>query len=225
MESFDVTWERVHRNQDWGKYPSEEVIRFVARNFYSKDRNTVKLLDAGCGSGSITWYLAREGFRVFAFDGSKTAIMKAANRLKQENLTANIVVGDAINLNYGEKFFDGIIDSAMICANTVKNIEKILKEFHRMLKDNGKIFSTGLFKVGMTGYGSGKKIEEHTYQDIEIGNLADIGTVHFFDEDQIRTLWVEAGFMNIRIDSLERTDLGGVNKVSYYMVEAEKQMK
>jgi len=77
----------------------------------------------------------------------------------------------------------------------------------------------------MTGYGSGKKIEEHTYQDIEIGNLADIGTVHFFDEDQIRTLWVEAGFMNIRIDSLERTDLGGVNKVSYYMVEAEKQMK
>ena len=222
MESFDATWERVHRNRDWGKYPSEEVIRFVARNFYSRNRSTVKLMDAGCGTGAVTWFLAREGFDVFAFDGSETAVMKAERRLRSEELKATLMVGDAINLEYEDLFFDGVIDSGMICANTVENIKKILRECHRVLKVGGKIFSNSLFKVGITGYGSGKKLEEHTYQNIEVGNLANIGTIHFFDEEQIRTLWTEAGFSKIEIDSLERTDLGGVNKVSYFMVEAEK---
>ena len=222
MKSFDATWEKVHIAQEWGKYPSEEVIRFVARNFYSKVRNQVRILDAGCGQGSVTWYLSREGFDVFAFDGSQTAIAKAKERLDKEGLKANFFVGDALNFEYDNAYFDGIIDSAMICANRTAHIKVILKECFRVLKRGGKIFSTGLFKIGMTGYGCGKKIEEHTYKDIDKGNLAGIGTVHFFDEEQIKALWTEAGFDDIKIDSLERTDRGGNTTVSYFMVEAQK---
>lgn len=222
MNSFDATWEQIHKNQEWGKYPSEEVIRFVARNFYSRKRNEVRILDAGCGGGAVTWFLAREGFNVSAFDGSASAIMKAEKRLQSEDLKATLVVGDAIKLAYDDLFFDGIIDSAMICANTVENIRKILKECYRVLKVDGKMFSTGLFKRDMTGYGRGKKVEENTFQNIEEGNLAGRGTVHFFDEEEVQKLWTEAGFSNIKIDSLNRTDGGGVNKVSFYFMEAGK---
>jgi len=222
MGSFDKIWEQIHREQDWGKYPSEEVVRFVARNYYRKDRAAIRMLDAGCGTGAISWYMAREGFDVYAFDGSQTAIKKAEQRIKDEGLQAKLTVGDALNMGYDSDFFDGVIDSAMIYANTVANIKAILKECQRVLKKQGKLFSTGLFKVGMTGYGSGEKLEGDTFRELTEGSLAHRGTVHFFDEQQIYDFWSEAGFKNLKIDSLARTDRGGTQKTRYYMVEAEK---
>ena len=80
--SFDNKWEELHSTMEWGSYPSEEIIRFVARNFYKKNREEVKLLDVGCGAGSVIWYLCREGFKPYGFDGSPSAIEKARQRLQ-----------------------------------------------------------------------------------------------------------------------------------------------
>jgi len=33
--AWDPIWERVFSSQAWGKYPGEDLIRFVARNFYA----------------------------------------------------------------------------------------------------------------------------------------------------------------------------------------------
>ena len=87
---MDKIWEEIHGNQPWGKYPQEYVIRFVARNYYNRDRKSVKILDFGCGQGANTWYLAREGFDTYAFDGSENAVLKCSERLKNEGLTADI---------------------------------------------------------------------------------------------------------------------------------------
>ena len=52
MKSFDNEWEKIHSTQEWGQYPSESVIRFVARNYYRvPDRKQLKFLDFGCGGG------------------------------------------------------------------------------------------------------------------------------------------------------------------------------
>ncbi len=222
MDSFDPAWEEIFQNQEWGRYPGEEVIRFVARNFYKGDRARIKLLDLGCGTGAVTWYMAREGFTVYAFDGSETAVRKARERMREEGLHARICVSDAADMPYSDHFFDGLVDSAMINGNTVQNIKKILQECLRVLKPGGKFFSTGLFKAGMTGYGTGERLEENTYREITAGNLAHRGTVHFFGEQEIQALWSEAGFRNIVIDSIDRTEQGGQNRISYYLAEAEK---
>lgn len=222
MKVFDEMWEQIHQEQEWGKYPGEEVIRFVARNYYGTERSATKLLEAGCGTGAVTWFMAREGFAVSAFDGSKTAVGKARARLKEEGLDADVLVGDAAAMPYPSDSFHGIVDSAMICANKVEAIRTILRECFRVLKPGGKLFSTGLFKIGMTGYGTGEKLEEHTYREITEGALAHRGTVHFFSKDEIVELWSEAGFKNLKIDSLDRTDRGGSVEIGYYMVESEK---
>ncbi|EAI4546039.1 SAM-dependent methyltransferase, partial [Campylobacter jejuni] len=32
-------WENIFSQKEWGKYPSENLIRFIAKNFYNvKDR-------------------------------------------------------------------------------------------------------------------------------------------------------------------------------------------
>ena len=60
---WNKVWEKVFRENEWGKYPSESLIRFVARNFYkADDRFAVKILEVGCGTGANLWYMLREGF-------------------------------------------------------------------------------------------------------------------------------------------------------------------
>lgn len=83
MKSFSEEWEKIHSTQEWGRYPSETVIRFIARNYYKTEREKIKILDFGCGAGAHTWYLAREGFDVYAFDGSKVQWMRQKNIWKQ----------------------------------------------------------------------------------------------------------------------------------------------
>jgi len=45
---WDKTWDNVFLKKEWGKYPPEELIRFIARNFYEvKNRKKVRILDMG----------------------------------------------------------------------------------------------------------------------------------------------------------------------------------
>jgi ubiquinone/menaquinone biosynthesis C-methylase UbiE len=222
MKSFDDKWEQIHKEQDWGRYPSEEVIRFVARNYYNRSRAEVKMLDIGCGAGAITWYLAKEGFNAYGFDGSFTAIEKAKDRMRGEGVNAELIVCDATNLIYEDNYFDGVIDSAVIYANRLEHIYAILNECYRVLKNGGLHFSTLLINSNTTGYGTGEKLEANTFRNCTEGCAANKGTVHFFSEKEIIEIWTQIGFKNIKIDYVERTDKGGVEKLSYFMVEAEK---
>jgi 2-polyprenyl-3-methyl-5-hydroxy-6-metoxy-1,4-benzoquinol methylase len=110
MKSWDNTWENVFSNQSWGKYPAESLIRFIARNFYNKDRSNTRILEVGCGPGANIWYLSRENFNVFGIDGSKTAIQLAQKMLDNEKLKATLIEDDIINLPFEKNYFDGIID-------------------------------------------------------------------------------------------------------------------
>src|SRR5215467_12346173 len=99
-QSWDAEWERIFRSREWGRYPAEHVVRFVARRFYAApDRSKVRLLDLGCGAGGAsTWYFAREGFDVSAIDGSETAVAKTRRRLGAEGFFADVRTGDVIHL-------------------------------------------------------------------------------------------------------------------------------
>lgn len=219
MKSFDTTWETIHASQEWGQYPSEHVIRFVARNYYSKAREDVKILDFCCGAGSNTWYLAREGFDVYAFDGSQSAINKVRTKLLKENLNADLRVLDACETDYPKEFFDCVIDNVSIYANKYAGIEKMYSEIYQMLKWGGRIF-TSVFSKNTTGYGMGDEIEKDTFVNIPCGNLSGRGTVHFFSEDEIKTLLAGIGFKKLEADIASYTDKGNV--VEEILVRAEK---
>lgn len=219
MKSFDESWEEIHATQEWGKYPSEPVIRFIARNYYKKDRSSVRILDFGCGGGAHTWYLAKEGFDTFAFDGSHSAVEKTKKRLVEDGLKADLRVRDALELDYETEIFDCVLDNAVVYANTSKNIQIMYREIYQLLKPGGKLFSVS-FSTGTTGFDSGDRIEKNTFCKIEKGCLSGRGTAHFFDKTEIDAILKQAGFQSVVLDMLRYTDCGCI--VEQFLVQAEK---
>lgn len=220
MKSFSEEWEKIHSEQEWGRYPSETVIRFVARNYYKSRRNEIKILDFGCGAGANTWYLAREGFDVYAFDGSQSAVLKAEKYLQEEGYSSvHFDVMDGATITYEDNFFDCVIDNVCIYANTSECIEKMYEQVYRVLKKGGRVF-TSCFGVGTTGYDTGTCLEEGTYKNIECGVLSGRAIAHFFKKDEFRNVLEKAGFCNVYIDEMRYTDNGV--EVEMLIAKAEK---
>lgn len=219
-QSFNDVWEEIHRECEWGKYPSESVVRFIARNYYKKVRNEIRILDFGCGGGAHTWFLAREGFEVYAFDGSEIAVKKTENYLKKEgNPITHLTVMDGIDLKYDKDFFDCVVDNVTIYSNLYENICKMYEETFRVLKKGGKLYSV-CFGSETEGYGTGERIEGGTYENVEKGVLSGRGMVHFFSKREFEETITRAGYKRIQIDTMCYTDNG--TKVEMFMAQAEK---
>jgi len=200
--SWDSTWENIYRSREWGRYPPEELVRFVARNFYSAvERSKVKFLDLGCGTGSAAWFIAREGFAVYGIDGSETAIKIAKERFAKEGLHGDFRAGDIVNLDYPDNFFDCIVDISAIQHNKPENIKIILQECLRVLKPNGNMFSMML--------GSKSKFD-----------MLKNGYTHLSTKKEIESFF--SIFGEAVIDVSERTDKD--NFFSHFVVQARKLM-
>ncbi|CAG0980626.1 demethylmenaquinone methyltransferase / 2-methoxy-6-polyprenyl-1,4-benzoquinol methylase [Rhodocyclaceae bacterium] len=189
--SWDPVWEKIFREQAWGKYPGEELIRFVARNFYAApDRSAVRILEVGCGPGANLWFLAREGFAFAGIDGSSTAIAKAEKRLDDEcpgwRSFGELRVGDMGNLPFGDAEFDAVIDNEAVCCNPWDASKAIYAEMARVTKPAGRIFSR-TFADGTWGEGTGKSAGHHAWF-CEDGPMAGKGFTRFTTLDEIPVL-------------------------------------
>lgn len=58
MNTHDA-WEKIYQNREWGSYPTEHVIRFVARNYYAAQREKIRILDFGCGGSAYMVFSQR----------------------------------------------------------------------------------------------------------------------------------------------------------------------
>lgn len=216
-------WEEIFKSQEWGKYPNEELIRFVARNFYkAKDRKTIKILEVGCGPGANLWYLAREGFCVYGMDGSITAIKKAKNRLNDEvkDWCVDLIVRDIVNIPFDEQFFDAVVDVECLYCNSIENLDKILNEINRVLKPKGMFFSL-TFAKGCWGDETGEKVGYNAYYVSE-GPMKGQGYTRMTSREDIKNIYEK----NFKIISLYQTircfpDID--KKIKEWVIECQKK--
>ena len=212
-------WDKIFEENEWGRYPPEELVRFVARNFYNvPDRRAVRALEVGSGTGANLWYLAREGFDVTGIDGSTAGAKRAIKRLADEGLEADVKVGDIMSLPFEDNMFDCVIDNECIYANSYKDSKKIMDEIFRVLKPNGKFYSR-TFATGTYGDGNGRRLEgeKNTYLEIYSGALRKgYGTIRFTDKDEIRDLYGK--FVIESIDYVIRSVKGGAHEIKEWII-------
>lgn len=218
-------WEDIFASRPWGKYPPEELIRFVARNFGAvDDRASVRALEVGCGPGPNVWYLVREGYSVAGIDGSTSAIRTAMERLQTENLRTepphvDLRVGNFVSLPWPDESFDLAVDIEALYANRMSDISAAVSEIRRCLKPGGLFFGK-MFGNQTTGSDSGAKIEPGTRAHPVTGPCAGNEIAHFFSQEDILRLF--NGFSALDVDHSVRTDQNGVIRTFEWLVTARK---
>ncbi|MBQ26673.1 MAG: methyltransferase type 11 [Nitrospiraceae bacterium] len=218
-------WEKMFASRPWGRYPPEELIRFVSRTFGEvPDRDAISFLEVGCGPGANIWYLSREGYRVAGIDGSQTAISQARHRLQSEMLlhdapAVDLQQGDFTSLPWADGIFDAVVDIEAVYANEMSVIVSCIAEIHRVLKRGGVFFGK-MFGIQTAGHGTGRMIEENTYVDPSVGPCAGFGISHFFSEDELQKLF--SNFSRLSFDWVHRTDHGRTVEVFEWLLTATK---
>lgn len=221
--AWDCVWEQVFQEQEWGEYPSEDLIRFVSRNFYQKAvRKEVRLLEVGCGPGANLWYMARKGFTIYGIDGSDTAIGRASLRLDREcpSWSGKLIVGDICNLPFDNEYFDGVIDNEAIYCNSFAISQKIYGEMARVVKQGGKLFSR-TFATGCWGDGTGENMGHRAYRVSE-GPLLNKGYARFTDKEEIPLL-ISAKYCIDEMELLTRTSNNQQQEIREWIITATKK--
>jgi len=220
--AFDQNWEQIFKSQNWGKYPSEDIIRYVATRFKNtEDRGKIRILDLGCGGGAHTWFLAREGFDTFGIDGSESGIKQAKALLDRDGLTANLTVGDFTHLDYPEEYFDAIIDSSAIQHNAMLDIQNIHRQIMALLKPGGS-FCGIMINTLTSGWQDAEKLEENTYTNFKSGPIQKDLLVHFFTEVEVSELMSE--YKEINMERIIRTVNNGKDQYGHFVITGRKPL-
>jgi len=219
--TWDPVWEEVFRSREWGRYPQEEVVRFVARAFYRvPDRSRVRILEIGCGPGSgASWFVAREGFRLAGIDGSATAIEKARRRFEQEGLAGEFVQGDIAALPWPDATFDAVLDVVCLACNDESDTRAILREVRRVLVPGGLHFSITP-KAGCWGDADGPRLDATTLAEVREGPFADLGRTRFATAQSLAGLYAE--FRDLELEYTVRSAEQGTREVTHWLVTCRK---
>ncbi|MCB2310031.1 class I SAM-dependent methyltransferase [Clostridium tagluense] len=216
-------WEVLHSQSRFRpKYPSEQVVQFVFRNF-KRDGNT-KILDLGCGAGRHVYFMAMENIDTYGVDISREGITNTEKTLKHAGLKARLTVGSVDVISFEDNYFDGILCYGVLYYCKKNEIEKAIDEIYRVLKIGGK----GLLLVRNKNdyrFGDGKEIEKNTFiiQEENSNNSAfnENGmTMHLFERDELIKLFRK--FKNVSIDEIIETYENGKLCDSNFKVIFEK---
>lgn len=154
-DSFDTRKKNLTKNQnEWDLYwiakekTSGHIYDFIADfyrkfiikgalNYFIKKHFTVnaKVLHAGCGSGQVDTDIAKF-IKIVALDSSREALKLYKQNIKKYYQTT---YGDIRALPLTDNSFDGIYNLGVLEHFNKNEINKILKEFYRVLKPGGKI--------------------------------------------------------------------------------------
>jgi len=145
-DNYNQHWNEKFSARPWGRYPPEDLVRFMGRNFKSAQKDLIKVLEVGCGPGANIWFLNREGFSVSGIDVSPVAIEIARERVYSENRDIgsrepDLRVGNFKLLPWSDNYFDVAIDIFALYANTREVISEALDEIARVLKPGALFYS------------------------------------------------------------------------------------
>jgi len=201
----DPVWEKIFSLKNWGKYPPEEVIRFImyTKNYFR--RKKLLCLDIGCGIGACTWFIAKEIGRVLAMDGSKSALHNLKNEIKEFNIdleNIELVHGNILfPKNYLKDSFDILVDNYSLYCNSTVNIREAYLQYYDLLNKGG-LFITNCFGKKTTGFNTGIKINNNTFKNLREGVLKNRGISTFWDREELNNMFREIGYQIVNIENI-----------------------
>ncbi|MCU0983578.1 MAG: methyltransferase domain-containing protein [Acetobacteraceae bacterium] len=140
-------YDESYRSAGFGaqrRYPNEELLRFLAREFGSVPhaaRSGLSILEVGCGSGANLWMIAREGFSAHGLDLSAEGLALCREMLAGWGVTASLRQGDMTALPYGDASMHALVDAFSAYCLDEAGFGRFLDEVARVLAPGGRFFT------------------------------------------------------------------------------------
>lgn len=223
-------WRKLHSEKRYRpKYPSEQVVQFVFRNFERDGQK--KVLDLGCGAGRHVVFMANENIIPYGIDFSEEGVLYTKECLREyghEIYCNNLEVGTLTELPYEDNSFDGLVCYGVLYYLPEEDIKKAVNEIFRVLKPGGKFFVQVRGKEDYRYCNStNKKTEEkNTFiiNEVDSNKCASSENgmlMHFFEEKELINLFSE--FDHVTVDKSIETHDGQKFCDFNYLVMGEKR--
>ena len=224
---WHAAWEENVYSQarHMNRYPYDVVVSYIYTKFgHVEDRSKVNILELGCGAGNNLWFAAREGFSVAGIDGSSSALEYARARFEVEGLHGDLRVGDFTTLPWSNESFDFVLDRGALTHNRRSVIQNALKETARVLKTEGRFFSTTLFSWEHPERVYGRDLGDNTFDNFTEGYFRDLGITHFATLEEIEMLFGSHFYITSIRHILEDERLNYTTKTieAYWQIESIK---
>ena len=114
-----------------------------------------KAIDLGCGTGTNVVTLAHAGWQVAGVDFASKAIHIARQKIKGENVQADLQVGDVTKLKNISDQFDLVLDIGCFHSLTQQGMQDYLTQLDNILTPSGHWLMYGFFKPSPLQSGPG----------------------------------------------------------------------
>jgi SAM-dependent methyltransferase len=125
------------------------------------------VLDAGCGVGDTTFYLAERGYPVLGLDISPTAIGQARDRARQHWPDVEFAVADVTSFTGFDGRFDTVIDSTVLHSLPVESRSDYLAAIARAAAPGASLHVLA-FAHGAWGDSTGEEAGPNTVDEAEL---------------------------------------------------------
>ena len=98
-----------------------------------------RVLEIGCGMGTMAQQFAEQGARYSAIDLTQTAVQLTKRRFKLFGLEGDIQQGDAEALPFGDESFDLVFSWGVLFL--APDVQRAVNEVYRVLKKGGKVLA------------------------------------------------------------------------------------
>ncbi len=130
---WEKHWEKFLKgNSLKNHYQSSENSPILQEIFERYLPKRGKILEAGCGLGTLVYLLRQKGYNVEGVDFAKETI----NFIKSKFPELPVKIGNVFNLDYPDNSFKGYISWGVV-EHFEEGPEKILREMARILDKNG----------------------------------------------------------------------------------------
>lgn len=149
IDSFEKSWQERKEAYytHWTRTEPCNQIQLAFRNHWSLLNELMKnphfkhgerVLEVGCGRGSLSCYFSDAGYDCTLLDISQSALDAARRIFEANNLKGTFVVGDTNHLTFHDKSFQIVFSIGLL--EHFEDIEQPIKEQIRVLNDGGLFF-------------------------------------------------------------------------------------
>lgn len=158
----------------------------------STNLKALRLLDLGCGNGSLSHVISQQGYNVVGIEDSESGVAIAQENFKD----CHFIEGSIYNLPYTdlESAFDVVISVEVI--EHLLYPRELLKAAQKCLKPNGTLILTTPYH----SYPKNLVLALSGKMDKHFTVLWDGGHIKFFSVETLSILLKEAGFTNIKFE-------------------------